>query len=131
MTNKRTNNAASRPDQTARTVGLKKRRRFTDRLAREAGGVLGHSEYRQKLRTVESSLGDWAVMRVRPEVLSAIMLLQQQHLEATDKEVSKAEVMSALTLAGLAAVSLHEDFNADAAKHRSETHQSTGKETTK
>ncbi|MBO9452281.1 hypothetical protein J7426_18555 [Tropicibacter sp. R16_0] len=109
-----------RPDEDARKVGADKRIRFTRYLRQTGFGVFGYMPFQNQLdawkveqfeRTGNVNPLPWVSMRVRPEVTATLVLLQKQHLEATGKEISQSEVLSALVAAGAKAVSRHEDFN--------------------
>lgn len=52
----------------------------------------------------------WATVRIRIDQVATIEMLQQRHLQATEKEISKAEVLAALMAAGLETIINHEDF---------------------
>lgn len=52
----------------------------------------------------------WVSIRIRIDQMAAIELLQRWHLKATDKEISRAEVLAALMAAGLGTIVNHENF---------------------
>ena len=108
--NKQPNGSDTRPEGTARSVGLKKRQRFTTRLHKEAPVVLSEREYRTAHAAATSTSDLWTIVRLRPEVVAVATAMQQRHVEATDKEIAKSEVISALVLAGLKSLSEHGDF---------------------
>ena len=101
-------------------MGADKRIRFTRDLRQTGYGVFGYMQFQSALdswrneqfeRTGNENPHPWVSMRVRPEVTATLVLLQKQHLATTGKEISQAEVLSALVAAGVKAVSRHEDFN--------------------
>lgn len=63
-----------------------------------------------KRRTSERP--NWTTVRVRIDQSAALGMLQERHLEATGKEISRAEALAALMAAGLSAVLQHEAFKA-------------------
>ena len=52
----------------------------------------------------------WASVRIRIDQMATVEMLQRRHLEATEKEISRAEVLAALMASGLEAIINHEDF---------------------
>ncbi|WP_281967161.1 hypothetical protein [Roseovarius nanhaiticus] len=52
----------------------------------------------------------WASVRIRLDQMATVEMLQRRHLEATEKEISRAEVLAALMASGLEAIINHEDF---------------------
>jgi hypothetical protein len=52
----------------------------------------------------------WASVRIRIDQMATIEMLQRRHLQATEKEISKAEVLAALMASGLETIINHEDF---------------------
>ena len=108
--NKQPNGSDTRPEGTARSVGLKKRQRFTTRLHKEATVILTEKEYRTAHAAATSISELWTIVRLRPEVVAVATAMQQRHVETTNKEIAKSEVISALVLAGLKSLSEHEDF---------------------
>ena len=107
---KQPNGSDTRPEGTARSVGLKKRQRFTPRLHKEATVILTDKEYRTAHAAATSIRELWTIVRLRPEVVAVATAMQQRHVETTNKEIAKSEVISALVLAGLKSLSEHEDF---------------------
>lgn len=57
----------------------------------------------------------WTTTRIRIDQLATLSLLQQRHLKATGKEISKAEVLAALMATGLETIINHEDFGGTSA----------------
>ena len=56
----------------------------------------------------------WVSTRIRTDQMALINIFQSRHLEATGKEISKAEVLAALMAAGLETIIHHNDFGGDA-----------------
>lgn len=110
---KQPNGAENRPGALARSVGAKKRRRFNDALSATASALLGHNEFRKALSAVKTTIPNWVIVRLRPEVMATVKKLQQKHLDTTGKEISKPEVIAALALAGLPHVLNHQDFTTE------------------
>ncbi|WP_342070565.1 hypothetical protein [Yoonia algicola] len=52
----------------------------------------------------------WASVRIRIDQMATVEMLQRRHLEATEKEISRAEVLAALMASGLETIINHEDF---------------------
>jgi len=52
----------------------------------------------------------WASVRIRVDQMAIVEMLQRRHLKATEKEISRAEVLAALMAAGLETILNHEDF---------------------
>ena len=125
-------NAYQRPTKTdAAAVGERNRTRWTrylrsrlfdlipviEIMAAEEGFV---SEAVQRQRYVSSrhlwrDRPTWATARIRIDQMATLEVLQKRHLEATGKEISRAEVLAALMAAGLETIINHEDFGGKSA----------------
>lgn len=52
----------------------------------------------------------WVSIQIRIDQMAVIEVLQARHLQATGKEISRAEVLAALMAEGLGHILLHADF---------------------
>jgi hypothetical protein len=52
----------------------------------------------------------WATLQIRIDQMAVIEMLQARHLKATEKEISKAEVLAALMADGLERILKQADF---------------------
>ncbi|MDV7144088.1 hypothetical protein R3X27_15475 [Tropicimonas sp. TH_r6] len=107
---------AKRPEAEARKVGLKARSRFNRQLRSVLMKSLGWPVYSARMDKWEAEHWAngrpqrWASMRVRPEVAVAVGELQANYLARNDKEVSQADVLSALVAASLPELLHREEF---------------------
>ncbi|RBW55569.1 hypothetical protein DS909_10715 [Phaeobacter gallaeciensis] len=103
--------AAQRPQiKTARSKGEVARIAKTRWLRRVSHMVLGFAPVEGALRdwmalrrknTSNATVAPWASVRIRPEVVVTVRLLQERHLARTGKEISQSEVVCALVARGL------------------------------
>ena len=127
MTQPKQHTATKRPqNQTARKKGEEARLRKTLRLRQVAFSVLGYSPVQGVLNdwsaqrrkaTTRSNTASWASMRIRPEVVATVTLLQERHLTNTGKEISQSEVVCALIASGLPHLVNSRDFATPSTNH--------------
>ncbi|SHG75271.1 hypothetical protein SAMN05444003_0772 [Cognatiyoonia sediminum] len=114
----------------ATSVGDKNRRRWSrclrsrvfelfkpiDFLNAEGSVVLNaiHKQMADHRRGRWNDRPSWVSTRIRTDQMAIINMLQSRHLNATGKEISKAEVLAALMAAGLETIINHRDFGGDA-----------------
>lgn len=110
----------------ATAVGDRNRRRWSRHLRERLAALVATSEFlaaeegftldaihRQRAAPRNSPWQDrptWTTARIRIDQLATLSVLQMRHLEATGKEISRAEVLAALMATGLENIINHEDF---------------------
>lgn len=112
-------NTYTRPAKTpATSVGWNRRSSWSRLLRRQAMDTLPRADLfaaeEETAKTIRARKGQdraaWTSVRVRFDVAATLSVLQRLHLEATGKEISKAEVLAALMTAGLRTIANHADF---------------------
>lgn len=109
----------TRPSKTTATaVGERNRTRWSRHLRKTLFSLISPIEF---ITAKEGSVNNarktpfddrpaWATARIRIDQMATLEVLQSRHLEATGKEISKAEVLAALMVAGLEPIINHADF---------------------
>ena len=121
------NEPYQRPSKTkASAVGERNRQRWTRLLRQKLSSLVSATElmlaeevansdavHRQRNQPRHYPWFDrprWVSIRIRIDQMAAIEMLQRRHLQATEKEISRAEVLAALMATGLETIIKHEDF---------------------
>ena len=119
--------AYKRPSKTkASALGDRNRRRWARYLRQKLSSLVSANELMQARETVNTDAvhrqreqprhypwldrPQWASVRIRIDQMATIEMLQRRHLEVTEKEISKAEVLAALMASGIETIINHEDF---------------------
>lgn len=120
-------NAYKRPSKTkAAALGERNRLRWTRHLRQKLSSLVSANELMLARETVNTDAvcrqreqprhypwvdrPQWATVRIRMDQMATVEMLQRRHLEVTEKEISKAEVLAALMASGLETIINHEDF---------------------